>query len=1232
MNWRPGRAAIWTAIVPFVFNAIPASAQQIVNIGDVGGMGGIRLEFWDSQSGATQDGTFHWFASDYELRATGTWTDSEIRAVTRGAQYWWDILEDGNVPARDLTFLVTRDAGFVEPDGSISALSTSSESPEVLVNGIRSSVANHVLAFGQNVSTPFQADNLINYQDFDGLQFNPAPGGPLDNGGGINMESVMIHEMAHAFGIITSAPYGLVAENSPGIPPDSSLRYFETQIIDADGNSVAIGETYYDSTPYYFNGTNATSVFGRPVPLNRMSIEKGHLGIDPLLMSHQPFRNYVFMTEVELAVLQDMGYQINRQDYFGRSYYQNGNGQKEVNSTGYHSSKTYGVGVHLFSHDHLLVQAADLTASGSGATGIRVDGVNNTVVIHPDVTITTNGDFAAGILVSNGVGNSIVHRGTIIANSDTEDATGTGILIGFGANLLGGASRTSTSAVDYRNDGTPISGYLVNQLDVTGSISAPFGNAIRIDETAAVKAVNIMGNAEIEGDISISSISSPSTGLNPTALNFGFAADEDGRATTEADLGFDFSLNGAITTSGELNIVGGIDSNSGVALNGRVQARQVNVSSGGRVQFSNELVANTVVNHGHFTLNEGQEMPLTQYLTNHGDFILQDSTISLYIELNNYGNFHSDGGSIITGAGRATRQITFAPGSTYTGVDDTVRITRGRIDIAGSVQSRDGSWSAGEAIEIHDGGRLSGTPSLTAGRIINNVGGTIAPGNSIGQFTINGEFINNGHLDLELTAASPALDSDRIIVSNGPAWINTDSFATRGEFRFTGDAASSPEDYVIGRRYTLIQTDAPDQLLVGYRPVAVDNIDERRLILRSDTDLTRLYTSGAQEYYGYIGRDVPYTEIAQTRNELAVAEYLEAIKLWDDHSDQANQVQWLRDTLDLLPEEGDVRDAFQMMSGDLYGSINPMILQQLHASSLRTAAAARTNSGLCGAPRAMTDTNGVYGTITGFGTGGHVSGDGNASGYSFGAGGTQVQIGYGQQETLIGGYYNFTNGSFDGAGSAGMELHDFGGFLLQKGDWSHFLLGVGGGTVSTHVNRSVLFGNAALQAPIAERFSSSSTAGTMSGFGEFGVDIEFDGFAIRPFTGLSYAYVSSSGIDEGGSPLALDGRMQSLDSLRSMLGTDVSFCIPSQRSLVLDLRAMWMHEFQNQKAGHVRYDVGGESFQISGVGLGSDFAVLGTSLSKEFLNGRSRIFASYDLIANHQQTLNTGSGGLEFLW
>lgn len=1232
MNWRRGRAAILSALISFVLPAIPADAQQVVTIGDVGGSGGIRLEFWDSQSGPTQDGTFRWFTDDAELRATGTWRESEIDAVTRGARYWWEILGENNTPARDLTFLISRNAGFVEPDGSISELTTSSESPEVQVGGIRSSVTNHVLAFGVNVASPFQADNLINFQDLDGFPFSDRPGGPLDNGGGVNMEAVMIHEIAHALGVITSAPYGIVGDNAVGIPPEGMLRLFETQIIDADGNPVVVGESYLPATPYFFNGVQSTSVFGRPVPLNQMTIEKGHLGVDPLLFSHQPFRNYIFMTEVELALLQDMGYQINRQEHFGRSYYQNGSGHEEINTTGFDSSKTYGVGVHIFSHDHRLVQAADLTASGYGATGIRVDGVNNIVTINPDVTITTNGDYGTGVLVSNGAGNSIIHRGTIIASSATEEATGTGILIDFGANLLSGASRTSSTPVDYRQDGTPMTGYLVDYLDITGTISAPFGNAIRVGTSAAVQSINIMRDAVIDGKISISSLYSTSAGLLPTQLNFGLAADEFGRHTAESDLSFELALNGAVDTNGEINILGGKDSNRGVQFQGSVQARQVNVSSSGRVEFSNELIVNNIENHGHFTLLEGAEMPLTQYLNNYGEFVLQDSTVTLYIEFRNHGHFHSDGGTINTGFGRTNRQVTFETGSSYTGINDTIQVSRGRIDLFGTANSRDGDWSARDEIAIHAGGRLSGTPTLRAARVINYTGGAIAPGNSIGQINIDGEFVNDGDLEIELTTALTPLDSDRIVVTNGPAWINTDSFATRGTFRFTGDVDASPEDYAIGRRYTLIQTDGPDQLLVGYRPIAEDDIDGRRFILRSDADRSRLYTGGAQDYYAFVGRDVPYTEIAQTGNELAVARYLDAIKTWDDNSDQANQIQWIRDTLDLIPDEADVRDAFRMISGELYGSLTPMILQQMHSSSFRTAASARTNSDLCTKSVTVADRDGLYGTIIGFGTGGHVQGDGNASGYSFGAGGTQVQVGYGQSDTLVGGYYNFTNGSFDGAGAAGIEIHDFGGFLLRKEAWSHFLLSAGGGTASTHLNRTVVFGNTDLQDPIADRFSSSSTAGVMSAYGEFGLDAEFDGFAVRPFTGLSYAYVSSSGIDEGTALLALDGRINSQHSLRSMLGADLSLCVPGQQNLVWDLRAMWMHEFQKQKAGRATYDFDGERVQISGVGLGSDFAVIGTTLSREFLNGRSRLFASYDLIANRHQTLNTGSGGLEFLW
>ncbi|MDR0871835.1 MAG: hypothetical protein LBN39_13730 [Planctomycetaceae bacterium] len=150
------------------------------------------------------------------------------------------------------------------------------------------------------------------------------------------------------------------------------------------------------------------------------------------LMSGQTYRNYPMFLEVELAAMQDLGYDIDRSSFFGRSFYVNGDGTPFYNSATFASLSAYGVGAHLFADTLNIIQTGSIQASGPGAAGIRVDGVGNTLTI-PYGTTVYSGLPADYIIPTDHVdsfrnyGVSVLDNGVLETGID-----GTGLLVAYG--------------------------------------------------------------------------------------------------------------------------------------------------------------------------------------------------------------------------------------------------------------------------------------------------------------------------------------------------------------------------------------------------------------------------------------------------------------------------------------------------------------------------------------------------------------------------------------------------------------------------------------------------------------------------------------------------------------------------------------------------------------------------------------------------------------------------------
>ncbi|WP_437193582.1 autotransporter domain-containing protein [Planctomicrobium sp. SH527] len=1413
----------------------------------------IRVEYWNPSDGNFSDPFWVAHSSDQ------AWTADEMGAVQRGMQYWWDVLGEGHEPGRVITVRAVRNT--FTAGGGLNAYAA-----PAIVTGSDPLLTHlqNVWAGGQ-VALPGQStdggyvDTLLAFEmptfstEMNGVYSRP----------GAALEAIMIHELAHSLGYIGPGTNGS-GQIVWGALGSGVLSLYEEQIVDANGDSVVAGDTASVGTPFFFAGTNAVSVYGGNVPLNTRSSQTSHLGVPTFLMTHEAYRNYTFMTEVELAVLKDLGFSnIDLKKHFGQSYYQNG--VTGTNTNGFNSDKTFGVGLHMKANSLNITQAEDLIASGVAGTGVRIDGNGNTVTIGQGVNVQADGDFGVGMLVSNGSRNVIVHRGAITADSTTADAVGTGMLFSFGTNVLG-----DVGAPDLRSD-TPanaslypghVPGYLVDRVDISGSISAGggSGNVIHIDNTAAVREINILNGANLSGNIYTDSVINSGMGLNRPTMQFG-NAQVNGVKQGGADANFTFTYDGNITSfadpsdkfakSMNAEFVGGSASATGAQLNGDVIFNNANIAQTGKLTVGGDFVGKNITNNGSTNVLLGARLEADQLLQNNGslsasvgDIVSQKdlvnagtmtlfgTSVTVAEDFNNTGTFNQTAGTLdtlnfdnsgtadlsfvtsnvagtlansgtlslsalteMTVAGEGTNsnvlnvaasQISFLDGFTntsagrvnlsavgnldvtgdlqnfgkiysetlgsvtvtdgdfvignrgeyvgnasavtidngdlivnnlfslnggalnvdgdirntrninltnaagfvdgdlnndptgvfkvtgtafvvqddinnkgliqsatgifvvvdgdfnvltggrYSGVDDAVIVGTGGINISGVFASRDGNILSTSDVIVNSGGRLQGTATIAAPAVEVKKGGTIAAGNSIGTMNIVGDLFLDGNNEVEITSSTIGQDADLINVQAGTAFINSGvTFANRGTFNFVKENSDASENFEIARRYTVLQTENDGDLQVNYRPVAQDNLTDLRMILRSDKDLDALYTADARDYYAYVGRDVDYTTMANNTNQLVIANLLESYRSLDNGTVEGNQAQWVRDTFDLIVDEADVTRAYDQLVGASYTTILPTIAQQIHINTQRMAAAMRNDNDLTldGSPVARA--NGLYGILTGFGTGGNVKDGRHATGYDYSSGGTQLQIGYSQEGVLLGGYYNYTSATVESINDVGVDMHDFGGFFLKEAGIGHFLFSAGGGVADLDSRRVISIGNTNVQNPIYAVHGSDNTTNVYNTIAEYGVNVAMGPVTLRPFGGLSYVYVDRVQFNEGNDYLAVNGEMRRFESFRSHLGTDLNFSFPRSPATTMNLRASWMHEYQNDRAGTVDATIVGlttQSFTSHGVDLGTDFALFGVTLSHYFVPGHVRIFGGYDLIANNRSDFHTGTGGIELLW
>ncbi|MDT0358002.1 autotransporter domain-containing protein [Herbaspirillum huttiense F1] len=640
-----------------VFVCSSAYAVDIVPVNDAWGTPFISARFYSPADppwgrGDTGDAT-----------SVRVFTAQAKTSVLQGIGHWAEIIRGtpGEVPA-----LINV--------GTISAINAFASSD--LVGGldisptlVQSTLQNRYVAVNQYGAHGAIGVGLLNFAT---TPYVPSQLPQVTSG--MDMATVIVHEIGHALGITSSV--GAWRDSSGYYARFSeNLSQWTSHLRDDNGKPASSGQTIWCSAADcnnvhdanifdvkknqgYFAGQHVSEVLAGAMPGVPVSMltEDGtavddnfmsHIELKNSLMSHQSYRNYTTFMEAELAVLQDLGYNIDRRNFFGSSIYGSGltvindNGffQRNADGTAYipgtYNQATLGLGLHVYGSYNTVIQRADLLSVGIGGAGIRVDGAGNNIVILPSTRVYAQGLNGRGVMFAYGTNHTLNQRGDIQALGPN----GIAVSFDFGQNAMGSESDYRGSYIWLRN-GAPATGLLseldgplVKQFDLTGSLAGRFAS-IYISDNAYVGQINVMRGASLRGDILSRYAQVDGSGApRLTDLTFGRQADANGNATSVADSSFVLRYDGNIIGIDNLALsaVGGTTS-----LNGNHAIYSVNVAQGATLAGASRYRLNAA---GLFT-NAGTVTTAAGAITVDGNY-KQVATGNLVAAANSNGTVNS---------------------------------------------------------------------------------------------------------------------------------------------------------------------------------------------------------------------------------------------------------------------------------------------------------------------------------------------------------------------------------------------------------------------------------------------------------------------------------------------------------------------------------------------------------------------------------------------------------------
>ncbi|WP_165657781.1 autotransporter domain-containing protein [Sutterella wadsworthensis] len=299
---------------------------------------------------------------------------------------------------------------------------------------------------------------------------------------------------------------GFQGKNVREVIGENTVMYFPDEVTDSE-------EAVHEA----ISVTGAIPVLGAEMG----NLDFSHLELQNSLLSHQSWRNWGTFMEAELAMLQDLGYQLDRKRFFGTSIYASGaeytvgqafwaRNDREEWIKDQPSQQTNAVGVHVYGSRSKVTVAADQLADGAGSIGVRVDGSANQLSVNENVLISANGTGGIGMAFTYGRNHTLLLEGKVQALG----SGGSALVFDFGGSILGDENQvrgswTAGAATEYGwltfhpkelNFPQVLQGSLIKSAVIAGTLQGSDA-AIRIGPTAHVAQIRLVDGAHIEGDI-----------------------------------------------------------------------------------------------------------------------------------------------------------------------------------------------------------------------------------------------------------------------------------------------------------------------------------------------------------------------------------------------------------------------------------------------------------------------------------------------------------------------------------------------------------------------------------------------------------------------------------------------------------------------------------------------------------------------------------------------------------